>query len=235
MNDRKAASASPGKKAAGKAAADLVTDGMVVGLGTGSTAAYTIEELGKRVAEGLDILAVVTSYQSEMLAIEAGIPLTTLAEHPVIDIAIDGADQIDSNLNAIKGGGAAHTREKVVAQSAKRFVVVVDGSKVTGKLDRPVPLEVLPYARNLAMQKIAELGAKPILRLAVRKDGPVITDNGNFIIDADFGVIDDPAELGLKLSTCTGIVGHGIFTNVDEVYIGKKDGKVEVRSATERQ
>jgi ribose 5-phosphate isomerase A len=232
MNDRNAATSITEKKAAGKAAADLVKHGMVVGLGTGSTTAYTIEELGKRVADGLDILAVVTSYQSEMLAIDAGIPLTTLAEHPVLDIGIDGTDQIDSNLNAIKGGGAAHTREKVVARSAKRFVVVADESKVTGKLDHPVPLEVLPYARNLVMQKVAELGAKPVLRTAVRKDGPVITDNGNFLIDADFGVINDPAELGLKLSTCTGIVEHGIFTNVDDVYIGKKDGTVEIRSAT---
>ena len=232
MNDRNAASSSPEKKAAGKAAANLVTDGMVIGLGTGSTTAYTIEELGKRVADGLDILAVVTSYQSEMLSIDAKIPITTLAEHPVLDIAIDGADQIDSNLNAIKGGGAAHTREKVVAKSAKRFVVVADESKLTEKLDCTVPLEVLPYAKNLVMQKVAELGAKPILRLAVRKDGPVITDNGNFIIDADFGVIDDPAELELKLSICSGIVEHGIFTNVDDVYIGKKDGKVEVRSTT---
>jgi len=231
MNERNAGVSSPEKKAAGKAAASLVTDGMVVGLGTGSTTAYSIEELGKRVAEGLDILAVVTSYQSEMLAIDAKIPLTTLAEHPVLDIAIDGADQIDSDLNAIKGGGAAHTREKVVAQSAKRFVVVADESKVTKKLEHPVPLEVLPYARNLVMQRAAELGAKPVLRTAVRKDGPVVTDNGNFIIDADFGVIGDPAELGLKLSAITGIVEHGIFTNVDEVYIGRKDGKVEVRSA----
>jgi len=231
MKDRNPTAESVEKKSAGMAAADLVKDGMVVGLGTGSTAAYTIAELGNRVAAGLDILAVVTSYQSEMLAIKAGIPLTTLAEHPVLDIAIDGADQVDSNLNVIKGGGAAHTREKVVARSAKHFVIVADESKVCDRLNHFVPVEVLPYASNLVMQKLRELGAEPILRMGVRKDGPVITDNGNFIIDADFGVIDNPQELALKLSTCTGIVEHGIFTSVDEVYIGKKDGTVEVRTS----
>lgn len=228
MKERNPAGESPEKKAAGIAAAKLVTDGMVVGLGTGSTTAYTIAELGRRVAEGLDIIAVVTSYQSEMLAIQAGITLTSLAEHPELDLAIDGADQVDAAMNVIKGGGAAHTREKVVSRSAKRFVIVADEGKASEGMDHFVPIEVLPYAKELVSKQIRELGGEPVLRLASRKDGPVISDNGNFIIDAEFGFIEDPIEMSFILSQLTGVVEHGIFTNVDEVYIGKKDGSVEI-------
>ncbi len=227
MKERNPTGESPEKKAAGIAAAELVQDGMVVGLGTGSTTAYTIAELGRRVDEGLDIIAVVTSYQSEMLAIEAGITLTSLAEHPELDIAIDGADQINSALNVIKGGGAAHTREKVVSRSAERFVIVADESKYSEQLDHYVPLEVLPYAKELVSKHVRKLGGEPVLRLASKKDGPVISDNGNFIIDASFGVIENPVVMSALLSQAAGIVEHGIFTNVDEVYIGKKDGSVQ--------
>jgi ribose 5-phosphate isomerase A len=216
------------KQAAGECAAKLVEDGMVVGLGTGSTIAYAIKELGRRVADGLEIQGVSTSYQSSFLAAENGITLTTLDEHPEIDIDIDGADQI-ADFSAIKGGGAAHTREKIVALSSKKFVVVVDESKCSDILLYPVPLEVLPFALKLAIKQVAELGGKAELRMGISKDGPVISDNGNFIIDADFGRIDDPASLGKKLSQCCGILEHGIFTGVDAVYIGKKDGYVEIR------
>jgi ribose 5-phosphate isomerase A len=227
MKERNASSDSAEKRAAGVAASEVVESGMIVGLGTGSTVAYAIRELGRRVREeGLEILGVVTSYQSEMLAIEAGIPLTTLAQHPELDLAIDGADQIDSDLYAIKGGGAAHTREKIVSASAKRFLVVADESKISAQLDRPVPVEVLPFAKELVMKKIKELGGEPELRLALRKDGPVITDNGNFILDSSFGVIKDPEGLSFQLSAIPGVIEHGIFSNVDELYIGKKDGSV---------
>ncbi len=215
------------KQAAGELAAQLVKNGMVVGLGTGTTTAYAVKELGRRVASGLKILGVPTSYQSAFLAIESGIPLTTLDEHPVLDIAIDGADQI-TKFTAIKGGGAAHTREKIVALSAKKFVVVVDGSKVARVLNHPVPLEILPFARKLVEKQVTGLGGKAKLRMGVNKDGPVISDNGNFILDADFGEIGDPYSLDDALSHCTGIVEHGIFTKVDMVYIGKKDGSVEI-------
>ena len=215
------------KQAAGEKAAQLVKNNMVVGLGTGSTTAYAIKELGKRVASGLKILGVPTSYQSAFLAAENGIPLTTLDEHPVLDIAIDGADQI-AKITAIKGGGAAHTREKIVALSAKKFVVVVDESKVVEVLHHPVPLEVLPFARKLVVKQITKLGGKAVVRMGINKDGPVISDNGNFILDADFGEIDDAVSLDKALSQCTGIVEHGIFTKVDVVYIGKKDGSVEI-------
>ncbi len=218
------------KQAAGERAAGLVEDGMVVGLGTGSTTAYAIKEIGRRVADGLDILGVPTSYQSAFLAAENGIPLTTLDEHPELDIDIDGADQI-AGFNVIKGGGAAHTREKIVALSSKKFVVVADESKCSDILSHPVPLEVLTFALKLAIKQVAKLGGKAELRMGVSKDGPVISDNGNFILDVDFGKIDEPASLGKKLSQCCGIVEHGIFTGVDAVYIGKKDGSVEIKEA----
>lgn len=229
MTERNASADSAEKRAAGIAASQIVKSGMIVGLGTGSTVAYTIKELGRRIKEeGLEILGVVTSYQSEMLAIEAGIPLTTLAQNPELDLAIDGADQIDSNLYAIKGGGAAHTREKIVSVSAKRFLVVADESKTSVQLDKAVPIEVLPFAKELVIRKIQELGGKPELRLALRKDGPVITDNGNFVLDSNFGIINEPEALALKISSIPGVVEHGLFSNVNELYIGKKDGSVEI-------
>ena len=215
------------KQAAGESAAQLVKNDMVIGLGTGSTTAYAIKELGKRVADGLEILGVPTSYQSAFLAAGCGIPLTTLDEHPVLDIDIDGADQI-ADFTAIKGGGGAHTREKIVAMSSGKFVVVVDESKVADVLNHPVPLEVLPFAHKLVIKQLADLGGKAKLRMGVNKDGPVISDNGNFIMDADFGTIEDPADLGEKLSQCAGIVEHGIFTEVDMIYVGKKNGSVEI-------
>ncbi len=228
MTDRNSKSASSEKEAAGIAAAELVKDGMVIGLGTGSTTAYTIAEIGRRVADGLDIKAVVTSYQSEMLAIEAGIPLTSLSQHPILDIAIDGVDQINKDFIAIKGGGAAQTREKVVAHSAKRFIIVADGSKLSDELDHFVPVEVLPYARELVKEQLSALGATPVIRMASKKDGPVVTDNGNFVIDAAFGKMEDPVEIGALISGCVGVVEHGIFNNIDEVYVGHKDGSVEI-------
>lgn len=216
------------KKLVGDSAAALVEDGMVVGLGTGSTTAFAIEALGRRVDEGLDIKGIPTSYQSQMLAIEWGIPLTFLDQDPVLDIAIDGADQVDENLFVIKGGGAAHTNEKVVARSARRFVVLVDEKKMVDTLIHPVPLEVIPEALELVKRQVMELVGNPQLRMAVRKDGPVITDNGNLVVDVDFGEIPEPGKLALQLSACTGIIEHGIFDNADEVYVGMRDGTVEI-------
>jgi ribose 5-phosphate isomerase A len=215
------------KKAAGEAAAELVKSGMVVGLGTGSTVAWTIKRLGYRVLdEGLEFLGVPTSYQAENLAIDSGIKLTTLNQHPDLDLAVDGADQVDFNLFAIKGGGAAHTREKVVACSAKKFVIVADESKFVEHLNHGVPVEVLPFAARLAERRLKELGGFPILRLGKMKDGPVITDNGNFVMDVDFGVIEDPAALATRISPIPGVVEHGIFDNLDELYLARV-GRVE--------
>jgi ribose 5-phosphate isomerase A len=213
------------KKAAGEAAADLVKSGMVVGLGTGSTVAWTIKRLGERVREeGLDFFGVSTSFQAENLAIASGIKLTTLNSHPILDLAIDGADQVDANLFVIKGGGAAHTREKVIACSAKRFVIVADESKFVERLTWPVPVEVLPFAFRLVERRLKELGGAPVLRQGLRKDGPVITDNGNFVVDADFGVIEDPEGLAARMCGIPGVVEHGIFDNLDELYLARKEG-----------
>jgi ribose 5-phosphate isomerase A len=211
------------RKNAAVEACELVEDGMAVGLGTGSTTAYAIRELGRRVDEGLDIVGVPTSYASEALAIECNIPLSTLAECPELDVDIDGADQVDAALNVIKGGGAAHTKEKIVSCSSKIFAVVIDGNKLKDVLNRGVPIEVLPYARRLVEKKIADLGGKCTVRTGSGKDGPTISDNGNFIMDCDFGPINKPALLGEKLSQIPGLVGHGIFTNADVVYVGYED------------
>ncbi|MHC1687653.1 MAG: ribose-5-phosphate isomerase RpiA [Methanothrix sp.] len=213
------------KRLAGEAAAELVESGMVVGLGTGSTVAWTIKRLGVRVKEeSLQFLGVPTSFQAENLAIASGITLTTLNVHPALDLAIDGADQVDSSLFVIKGGGAAHTREKVVACSAQRFVIVADESKYVEKLTWPVPVEVLPFAAKLVERRLKALGGVPVLRQGLRKDGPVITDNGNFVMDVDFGAIEEPEALAARLCGIPGIVEHGIFDNLDELYLARAGG-----------
>jgi ribose 5-phosphate isomerase A len=218
------------KKAAGDAAADLVESGMVVGLGTGSTVAWTIKRLGERTREeGLEFLGVPTSFQAESLAIECGIRLTTLNQHPVLDLAIDGADQVDHRLYVIKGGGAAHTREKVVACSAQQFVVVADESKYAKHLSHPVPVEVLPFALRPVEQQLQELGGRPVLRLGKMKDGPVITDNGNFVLDVDYGRIEEPVELGARMSRIPGLVEHGIFENLDELFLARGSGLERIK------
>lgn len=214
------------KKNAGYAAADLIMDEDVVGLGTGSTTHYLIERLGQRIKEEeLDILGIPTSYQSFLLAKDAGIKITTLEEHS-INIAIDGADEVDKDFNLIKGGGAAHTLEKIVDESAQRFVVIVDDSKLVQKIGNfPVPLEVIPQASRTVSDHMKLIDGSPILRMATKKDGPVITDNGNFVIDVHFGRIDNPAHLERDLNNIPGVVENGIFSGiVDEVIIGTSDG-----------
>jgi ribose 5-phosphate isomerase A len=215
------------KRAAGESAARLVKDGMVVGLGTGSTVAWTIRLIGEMVRKGLTVYGVPTSYQAEALAIESGIRLTALNQRPIIDLAIDGADQVNAQLSAIKGGGAAHTREKIVSCSAEKFVLVADGSKYTDKLNMPVPVEVLPFAAKLVERRIRDLGGSPVIRQAKMEDGPVITDNGNFVIDVDFGIIEDPKILAARLSRLPGLVEHGIFDNADELHLARS-GIVEI-------
>ncbi|QDX40137.1 ribose-5-phosphate isomerase RpiA [Salarchaeum sp. JOR-1] len=212
------------KRRAGESAADLVEDGMVVGLGTGSTAAAAIRALGDRVDSGLDVAGVPTSYQSRELAREAGVPLTTLADVETLDIAIDGADQI-SGSDLVKGGGAAHAREKYVDAAAERFVVVADPSKTASVLDHPVPVEVLPDAKPVVADTVRNLGAEPALREAERKDGPVVTDNGNLVLDCDFGELSNPGATALDLDAVPGIVEHGVFPSMaDEVHLGTDDG-----------
>ncbi len=200
------------KKDAGIRAANMVKDGMIVGLGTGSTVFFAMERLGERIkTEGLRIRGVPTSNQTAMRAEEYGIPLTTLTLHPVLDIAIDGADQVDPGKRMIKGRGAAHLREKVVADAAKQFVVVIDSGKEVAGLDAAVPIEVLPFACGSVAGKLRELGGDPVLRNGVKKDGPVISDNGNYVMDCAFGAIADPAALEAAINNIPGVLGNGIF------------------------
>lgn len=199
------------KCAAGFRAADMAEDGMVLGLGTGSTVFYAIERLSARISEGLRITGVPTSYQTARRAQEYKIPLTTLDTEPVIDLAIDGADQVDGQLRLIKGRGAALTREKCVAAAALSFAVVVDEQKVVPALSGIVPVEVIPFALRPAMSRMKGLGCIPRLRDGIRKDGPVITDNGNFIVDCEFGDISNPEELELMFNGIPGIVENGLF------------------------
>ncbi len=215
------------KRRAGESAAEIVEDDMTVGLGTGSTAAAAIRALGRRVDAGLDIVGIPTSYHSRHLAREVGIPLGTL-EEATPDVAVDGADQVAART-LIKGGGGAHAREKIVDTAADRFVVVVDESKQTDTLALPIPLEVLPDAVPVIEQTLVELEGTPVIREATRKDGPVITDNGNLLIDCDFGPITDPHAIADKLANLPGVVEHGLFVDVaDEIHIGVVDG-VDVR------
>jgi ribose 5-phosphate isomerase A len=214
------------KKNAALEAVKHVKDGFIVGLGSGSTAAYAIEKIGNRIKlEKLRILGVPTSYQALMLAIKHGIQITTLEEHPTLDLTIDGADQIDEELNLIKGMGGALAREKIVASASKELVIVADESKkvkILGENEHPVPIEVLPLAAPVLMHRIKEIGGKPILREGIKKVGPVITDNGNIIIDAKFGLVHKPAKLERELKGIPGVVETGLFVKMaDIVYFGK--------------
>ncbi|MGG6296097.1 ribose-5-phosphate isomerase RpiA [Leptolyngbya sp. AN02str] len=224
------------KQQVGKAAADLVKSGSIVGLGTGSTAAFMIQFLGEKLKSGelTDIKGIPTSFQGSVLAKQYGIPLTTLDEVDHIDIAIDGADEVDPHKNLIKGGGAAHTQEKIVDCLAEQFIVVVDGSKIVDKLGTTflLPVEVVPMAITPVMRKIQQLGGMPTLRMGVKKAGPVVTDNGNLIVDVKYeGGIDDPAGLEQTLNNIPGVVENGLFVGVtDKVLIGEiKDGMPIVR------
>jgi len=205
-----------------------VKDGFIIGLGSGNTAAYVIQEIGEKIQhEGLQILGVPTSHQAMIVAVRYGVPLTTLDEHSEPDLAIDGADQVDRELNLIKGGGGALTREKIVASAAKQFVVVADETKLVERLgtNHPVPVEVLPFALPTVVAKMRELGGKPVLREGKGKVGPVVTDNGNFVVDADFGLIRAPKELDLQLKSIPGVIETGLFVGIaDVVYLGKPDG-----------
>lgn len=204
-----------------------VKDGFVVGLGSGSTAAFAIQELGRMIKQkDLHIMGVPSSSQAKILAVNSGIPLTTLDEHPVLDLAIDGADEVDKNLDMIKGGGGALTREKIVASSAKQVVIVADESKLVEKLGKfKVPIEVLPFALAPVTNAIKDLGGKPLLRESKGKVGAVVTDNGNYILDVDFGLIDNTKALDEKLKRIPGLIETGLFIGLtNRVYLGKSDG-----------
>src|SRR5271166_6172912 len=215
------------KEAAGRAAAQLVRDGDVVGLGTGSTAYFAVVALGERVKAGLKMVGIPTSVHTADLARTVGIKLTTLDEHPEIDIDIDGADEIGPKLNLIKGGGGALLREKVIASASKKMIVIADSGKIVPVLGKfPLPIEVISFARTVVEKKVVSLGASAKMR--TRPDGsPYITDNGNWILDCSFGKIADPPALALALSQIPGIVEHGLFIGLATYALVGRDGRVE--------
>ncbi|MGO4370684.1 ribose-5-phosphate isomerase RpiA [Paenibacillus sp. MCAF20] len=218
-----------GKKLAGEKAAAYVENGMVVGLGTGSTVYWTIMKLGERVREGLQIQGVPTSRRTEELALELGIPLLDLAEVDEIDLTIDGADESDGELSLIKGGGGALLREKLVASVSRRFIVVADESKWVESLGKfPLPVEVVPFGWELTSRQLGKLGCDPVLRMA--GDEIYLTDNGNYIIDCHFGVIKDAKSLSETLNKWPGVVENGLFVNMAErIVLGFTDGSVGER------
>ncbi|MEO0757417.1 MAG: ribose-5-phosphate isomerase RpiA [Cyanobacteria bacterium J06648_16] len=224
------------KQEVGRAAAAQVTSDSIVGLGTGSTTAFAIQFIGKRLQSGeiKNVMGIPTSFQASVLAKKHGIPLTTLDDAPRIDIAIDGADEVDPQQNLIKGGGAAHTREKIVDGLAERFIVVVDSSKLVDKLGTTfaLPIEVLPIAIAPVSRAVEALGGQPDLRMGINKDGPIITDQGNMILDVKFNAIDNPTELEKNLNNIPGVLDNGLFVGVaDEVLIGEViDGQAKVRT-----
>jgi len=216
------------KRTAAREAADMVKSGMVVGLGTGSTAAYMIERLGERVAEGLEIFGIPTSDDSEDKARKAGIPLTDFSAHRRIDIAIDGADEVQrGSLNLIKGLGGALLREKIVAQAAKQFVVIVDGTKPVDLLGEraPVPVEVISFGWECTAERLAACGARGVKPRTDRAGSLFVTDTGNMILDCHFGPIEKPEELAKKIDQIVGVVEHGMFLNMaSEVLVAMPNG-----------
>ncbi|AMQ19111.1 ribose-5-phosphate isomerase RpiA [Thermococcus peptonophilus] len=217
------------KKAVAKEALKFIEDEMVVGLGTGSTTAYFIKYLGKLIMEGEleDVYGVPTSHQARLLALEVGIPVVSLDEVDAIDIAVDGADEVDPHMNLIKGRGAALTMEKIIEYRAGMFIVLVDESKLVEYLGQkmPVPIEVIPAAWRAIAEELEVFNATAELRMAVKKDGPVVTDNGNFILDAKFARIEDPLDLEIELNTIPGVVENGIFADIaDIILVGTPEG-----------
>lgn len=212
------------KKMAGEKAVEFISSNMVVGLGTGSTAEFAIRKLAELLhsKEITNIFCVPTSKQTEKLASELNIPLKDLNEVDYIDVTIDGADEVDKNMNLIKGGGGALLREKIVAEFSKKEIIIVDEAKRSEYLGEKfkLPIEVIPFARNSVEKYLTELGAKVYLR------NNFITDEGNFIFDADFGLIRNPEELSEKLSKKAGIVEHGLFINLTSVLIVGKTEEI---------
>lgn len=215
------------KELAAIAALQEVEAGMTVGLGTGTTAACFVSHLAVRVRSGLSITAVATSLATERAARAAGIPVVAIYDATAIDLTVDGVDEIDDRLRAIKGAGGAMLREKIVAAASRRMIVIADGSKRSAAIGRkPVPVEVLPFAREFALASLRSLDAGPTLRMADRR--PVVSDQGNLIVDCAFAALPDPAATAAALSAIPGILGHGLFlTEIDAAYIA--DGEVVTR------
>lgn len=216
------------KQRAGEWAASLVENGMTIGIGTGSTVYFFVKALKKRMdEENLRFTGVVTSFQTRCLCEEMGFVLKDISSVAALDLAVDGADEVDGNFNGIKGGGAAQTLEKVVAALAKRYVFIIDDGKLTDKLGSsfPVPVEVIPQAWRLVKNSIAKLGFDSDIRIAKRKDGPVITDNGNFVLDIVLDKEYDIEKLNTAITMIPGVLETGFFIGyADTVCVGTDNG-----------
>ncbi|NBD28199.1 ribose-5-phosphate isomerase RpiA [Paenibacillus glycinis] len=214
------------KQLAAEEAVTHIEDGMIVGLGTGSTSYFAILGLAARMKEGLRIQAVASSQGSEDLARQLGIPILPFSDIEAIDVTIDGADEVDENFNLIKGGGGALLREKILAANSRKFIVIVDDSKLVRRLGAfSLPVEIIPFAYELTMRNLAALDCKPTLRSSEGK--PFVTDNGNYIADCAFGVIESPAELSNRLKSIPGVVEHGLFVKMTEtVIVGSGEGTI---------
>jgi len=198
---------------------------MIVGLGTGSTVKYALKNLGERVQEGLSIKGIPTSNETKKIAMKYNIPIVSLSEYPEIDITIDGADEVDSNLNLIKGGGGALTREKMIAYHSKMVIIITDDSKVVKSLgiDFPLPIEVVKFEWQATKRAIEKIGCNVELRKIF--DDPFITDNGNYILDCEFERINDPEQLEQDINMIPGVVENGLFIGVaTKVIVGSKKG-----------
>lgn len=222
-----------GKKlAAEKAVVENVKEGMILAIGSGSTVVYAVKKISELNKEkDLNLKCISTSFQSYQLIIENGLTLASLEQYPEIDLDIDGADEIDKDLNLIKGGGGCLVQEKIVAYNSKKLVIVADFRKNSNKLGenwkKGIPIEVVPIAYFPVMKKLEKMGGKSVLRMAQAKAGPLVTDNGNFIVDADFGILENPSELHEKIIHIPGVVDTGLFINMASMaYIGERNGKV---------
>jgi ribose 5-phosphate isomerase A len=216
------------KQIAGEKAAEYVKDGMVVGLGTGSTAYWVVKKVGEMVEEGLNIRAVSTSEETKKLAEESNIPLVSLADVKYIDLTIDGADEVDSNLNLIKGGGGALVREKIVAHNSKKLIIIVDESKIVEKLGAfPLPVEVVHFGADKTLINLEKFDCQPKLR---KENGENFnTDNHNYIIDCNFEEIENPRKLNNELNELPGVVETGLFVDMaDKVIMGTNQGELKI-------
>lgn len=221
------------KRNAAREALKMVRDGQIIGLGSGSTVEIFIEELYKKIAEeGLQIGFVPASSQTYLKLASLGLRIENLDTYPILDLSFDGADEVDERKYALKGRGAALFREKVISSYSKKYVLIVDENKISKKIGEKakVAIEVLPFALKPVMLELSKIGAKVSLRMGERiKDGPILTDNGNYIIDAEFGIIDDPKSLSEEINKIKGVIENGIFyDNISKIIIGKKEGVKEL-------
>jgi len=220
------------KNAAFRAVEENVKKGMILGIGSGSTVVYAVKKIAEiNKTKDLNLKCIPTSFQAHQLIVENGLTLVTLDQYPEIDLDIDGADEIDKALNLIKGGGGCLVQEKIVASSSKKLVIIADYRKKSEKLgenwNKGVPVEVIPFGYVPVMKMLERLGGKPVLRMAKAKAGPIVSDNGNFIVDVDFGLIENPSDMNDKLLKIPGVVDTGLFVGMaSKAYIGQKDGNV---------